>query len=74
MARRLGNTRAVCRKCYVHPAVIDAYMDGSMMKTVAQRAVGTARAVGKMTESEAVVLGLLQRQVARAGARNAIDG
>ena len=33
VAKRLGNTRAVCRKCYVHPAVIDAYLDGSMMRT-----------------------------------------
>ena len=38
VAKQLGNTRAVCRKCYVHPAVIDAYLDGSMMKTMAQRA------------------------------------
>ena len=27
-ADKLGNTPAICRKCYVHPAVIDAYMDG----------------------------------------------
>ena len=26
----LGNTRAVCRKSYIHPVVIDAYMDGSL--------------------------------------------
>ena len=71
VAKRLGNTRAVCRKCYVHPAVIDAYLDGSMMKTVAQRAGRTARAVGRMTESEAVVLGLLQRRLARSTGRTA---
>jgi DNA topoisomerase-1 len=65
VAKRLGNTRAVCRKCYVHPAVIDAYLDGSMMKTVAQRAGRTAKAVGRMTEAEAVVLGLLQRRLAK---------
>jgi DNA topoisomerase-1 len=64
VAKQLGNTRAVCRKCYVHPAVIDAYMDGSMMKTVAQRASRTAKAVGKMTATEAAVLGLLQRRLA----------
>jgi DNA topoisomerase-1 len=29
VAERLGNTPAVCRKCYVHPEVIDAYLDGS---------------------------------------------
>ncbi|MEO6238868.1 MAG: DNA topoisomerase IB [Vicinamibacterales bacterium] len=68
VAKKLGNTRAVCRKCYVHPAVIDAYLDGSMLKTVAQRARRTAKAVGRMTESEAAVLGLLQRRLAKAGA------
>ena len=34
----LGNTRSVCRKCYVHPAVIDAYLDQSLVATLAQRA------------------------------------
>jgi DNA topoisomerase-1 len=27
-AAKLGNTPAICRTCYVHPAVIEAYMDG----------------------------------------------
>jgi DNA topoisomerase-1 len=71
VAKRLGNTRAVCRKCYVHPAVIDAYMDGSMMKTIAQRARRTAKAVGKMTAAEAAVLGLLQRRMSKSIARTA---
>jgi DNA topoisomerase-1 len=60
VAKQLGNTRAVCRKCYVHPAVIDAYMDGSMMKTVAQRA-RAVKAVGKLTAAETAVLSLLRR-------------
>jgi DNA topoisomerase-1 len=30
VARRLGNTANVCRKCYVHPAVVEAYLDGSL--------------------------------------------
>ena len=29
VAARLGNTKAICRKCYIHPAVIDAYLDKS---------------------------------------------
>jgi DNA topoisomerase-1 len=29
-ALRLGNTRAVCRASYVHPAVIEAFLQGSM--------------------------------------------
>lgn len=71
VAKRLGNTRAVCRKCYVHPAILDAYLDGSMLKTVAQRAGRVGRAMGRMTESEAVVLGLLQRRLAKASGRTA---
>ena len=26
----LGNTRAVCRSCYVHPRVLDAYRTGEL--------------------------------------------
>jgi DNA topoisomerase-1 len=70
VAKQLGNTRAVCRKCYVHPAVIDAYLDGSMLKTMAQRARAT-KAVGKMTAAEAAVLGLLQRKLEPVSARTA---
>jgi DNA topoisomerase-1 len=61
VARQLGNTKAVCRKCYIHPAVIDAYLDG----TIARAAERTERAIGKMTAAEAAVLGLLQRRVTR---------
>jgi len=32
VAKRLGNTKAVCRKCYIHPAVIGAYTDGSLLQ------------------------------------------
>ena len=60
VAKRLGNTRAVCRKCYVHPAVIEAYLDGSI-----------TRAMGKPTESEAAIMRLLQRRAQRAIARSA---
>jgi DNA topoisomerase-1 len=30
-AVRLGNTPTICRKCYVHPGIIDAYLDGSLL-------------------------------------------
>jgi DNA topoisomerase-1 len=30
VARELGNTKAVCRKCYVHPAVVESYLAGSL--------------------------------------------
>jgi DNA topoisomerase I len=37
VAGLLGNTRSVCRKCYVHPAIIDAYLDRSLLETLGQR-------------------------------------
>lgn len=33
VAQRLGNTPAVCRKCYVHPAVLEAYLAGAIKRT-----------------------------------------
>lgn len=30
VARQLGNTKAVCRKCYIHPAVLAGYEDGTL--------------------------------------------
>jgi DNA topoisomerase-1 len=34
VALRLGNTPAVCRKCYVHPAVLDCYLAGKLERRV----------------------------------------
>jgi len=31
VARQLGNTKTVCRKCYIHPAIVDSYMNGSLL-------------------------------------------
>jgi DNA topoisomerase I len=39
VARQLGNTKAVCRKCYIHPAVIDSYLDGSLAQSMTGRRV-----------------------------------
>jgi DNA topoisomerase-1 len=38
VAKRLGNTKAVCRKSYVHPAILDAYLDGGTIQTIEARA------------------------------------
>jgi DNA topoisomerase I len=34
VAARLGNTPAVCRKCYIHPAVFEGYLAGTLKVTV----------------------------------------
>ena len=38
VAERLGNTPSVCRKCYVHPAVLEAYLSGGMANVTPQQA------------------------------------
>jgi DNA topoisomerase-1 len=30
VAKQLGNTPAVCRKCYIHPAVVEKFMLGAL--------------------------------------------
>ena len=57
VAERLGNTKAVCRKCYIHPAVIDAYMDRSLVATLKQRTEAELRAsLARLPAEEAAVL------------------
>src|SRR5262249_42509246 len=64
VAQRLGNTRAVCRKCYVHPAVVEAYLDGSLARTLARRAGRELKAsLPELPPEEAAVLAFLQQRL-----------
>jgi DNA topoisomerase-1 len=65
VAARLGNTTAICRKCYVHPAVLDAYMDGSMLQVVRRRVDRALADPRGLTAEETSVMTLLQRRLAR---------
>jgi DNA topoisomerase-1 len=58
VADRLGNTPSVCRKCYVHPAVIDSYLAGSLK--LRTRAAGK----GALTAEEQALLTFLRRPAA----------
>jgi len=66
VAKRLGNTKAVCRKCYIHPAVIDLYMDGSLLQTLAHRVKKElTHSLHDLPAEEAAVLALLQQRLRR---------
>ncbi|MEP6939935.1 MAG: DNA topoisomerase IB [Rudaea sp.] len=56
VARRLGNTPAVCRKCYIHPALFDAYEADALRLPPAAR-----RPTIGLDRQERAVLGLLRR-------------
>jgi DNA topoisomerase-1 len=62
VAGRLGNTPAVCRKCYVHPAVLESYIDGSLAAVAAPASADPAVASGLAPE-EIRVLELLKRRL-----------
>jgi DNA topoisomerase-1 len=65
VAERLGNTPAVCRACYVHPDLLESYLDGTMVDALSQRARGVGRGAHALRPEEAAVLGLLQARLAR---------
>ena len=66
VAERLGNTPSVCRKCYVHPEVIEAYLDGSMLQTLRQRAEQElSGGLDGLRPEEAAVVALLQQRLKR---------
>jgi DNA topoisomerase-1 len=60
VAKRLGNTRAVCRQCYVHPAVLNAYLDHSLF-AVSLTAPESGTIGPKLSPEEAAVLALLKQ-------------
>ncbi|HWQ38429.1 MAG TPA: DNA topoisomerase IB [Burkholderiales bacterium] len=64
VAKRLGNTRAVCRKYYVHPVLIEAYLAGRTGVLASDSAVNGARRRGKaaLRRDEVAVLQFLQSQ------------
>jgi DNA topoisomerase-1 len=62
VAERLGNTKAVCRRCYVHPAVIEAFLEGETIAPGMRRA-GGARG-HQLSPQEAAVVKLLAARLA----------
>ena len=66
VAERLGNTGAVSKKSYIHPAVIEAYLDGSLLHTLRQRTEAElAEGLHALPPEEAAVLAFLQQRLAR---------
>ncbi|HWN40352.1 MAG TPA: DNA topoisomerase IB [Gammaproteobacteria bacterium] len=64
VAERLGNTQAICRKSYVHPAIIDAYTDRSLVKTLKRQTEKELRGtLHRLSSEEAAVLALLQQRM-----------
>jgi DNA topoisomerase-1 len=66
VAAKLGNTPSICRKCYVHPAVLEAYLEGSVLaalRTTSEKAL--VADLHALTPDEDAVLAMLQQRLSR---------
>ena len=52
VAEQLGNTPAVCRKCYIHPAILEGYLGGLMARVVQNEATTKMEQTLKLLRAE----------------------
>ncbi|MCJ2079762.1 DNA topoisomerase IB [Methylobacterium sp. J-090] len=72
VASRLGNTPTICRKCYIHPQVLDGYLEGDLLLQVKDAVEDELRHdLTRLKPEEAAVLGLLQARLAKAAGKPA---
>jgi DNA topoisomerase-1 len=62
VAHRLGNTPAICRKCYIHPAVFDAYRDGTLEDALKRNGSSPETELDDLSDEETAVLRLLRKR------------
>ena len=61
VAKHLGNTPTICRRCYIHPAVLEGYLDGSMLQALAENTRKyLAENIEGMSAEEAAVTAFLR--------------
>ena len=64
VAGRLGNTPTICRKCYIHPQVLDCYLEGDLLLQVKEQVEDElTEALGTLRPEEAAVLSLLRSRL-----------
>jgi len=74
VAGKLGNTKTVCRKCYIHPAVIDSYMDGTLAEVLAKKAdEKIAKSLHNLRPEEAAVMTLLHYRLKQEAAAHSLS-
>lgn len=61
VSSRLGNTATICRKCYVHPEVLNSYMSGELLLEIKQEIDAELRDnLTRLSPEEAAVLAMLE--------------
>lgn len=66
VASRLGNTPTICRKCYIHPEVLNAYVEGNLLLEIKERVEDELREdLATLKPEEAAVLAMLEGRLKR---------
>src|SRR5256714_10386158 len=60
-ASLLRNTPTICRKCYVHPAIVESYLSGNLIEGL-QTKLDAAEEIPDFSDDEKAVLNFLHRQ------------
>ncbi len=64
VAKALGNTPAICRKSYIHPEIVNAYMDGTLIKQITHEIDTTLKErYDSLTDEEILVLAFLKKRL-----------
>jgi len=63
VAKHLGNTRAVCRRCYIHPLVMASWQEGKLTREL-EKALRFKRKKPGLDEEEALALRWLEMKKA----------
>jgi DNA topoisomerase I len=63
VAGQLNNTRAVCRKYYVHPAILDSYEDGRLLAALRGVEISANGSGPGLSPTERTVMRLIQRRL-----------
>ena len=69
VSKILRNTPAICRKCYIHPAVLESYLSGNAIEGLKQKTAETLeeRAID-LREGETAILKFLQARLEKKAA------
>ncbi|HEX5544089.1 MAG TPA: hypothetical protein VFX10_01265, partial [Nitrospira sp.] len=62
VARQLRNTKAICRKCYIHPDIITAYLNGRLSRPRKGTTERRGRETCPLSSEESAVLAILERR------------
>jgi DNA topoisomerase-1 len=64
VAKLLGNTTRICRRCYVHPSILNSYMDGTLANQLRTKADSEiVHRLKRLKPEEAAVLAFLRQEL-----------